>query len=57
MPESGTFPTWTTTRQWSTSREDSGQTSLRDGVHPNGKGYTVMAPIVRRGIDAALKTE
>ena len=28
-----------------------------DGVHPNGKGYAVMAPIAQNGIDAALKTE
>ena len=28
-----------------------------DGVHPNRKGYAVMAPIAQRGIDAALGTE
>ena len=25
-----------------------------DGVHPNGKGYAVMAPLVQAGIEAAL---
>jgi acyl-CoA thioesterase-1 len=28
-----------------------------DGVHPNEAGYRMMAPIVQRGIDAALKSK
>jgi lysophospholipase L1-like esterase len=26
----------------------------RDGVHPNGKGYAIMAPLAQKGIDEAL---